>query len=74
MSYDDTPDVVFNPQDEPLPAPSDFFAHLSLVPRYYDLPHGDPRFDQEPGQQVDDPMQIDGKSPMVPSIPHHNKA
>ncbi|KAK1244351.1 hypothetical protein MKX07_003150 [Trichoderma sp. CBMAI-0711] len=63
MSYDDTPDVVFNPQDEPLPAPSDFFAHLSLVPRYYDLPHGDPRFDQEHGQQVNDPMQIDGTPP-----------
>ncbi|KAH0491957.1 hypothetical protein TgHK011_003358 [Trichoderma gracile] len=63
MSYDDTPDVVFNPQDESLPDPSDFFAHLSLVPRYYDLPHGDPRFDQDPDQQVDEPMQVDGSPP-----------
>ncbi|PTB64902.1 hypothetical protein BBK36DRAFT_1177788 [Trichoderma citrinoviride] len=59
MSYDDTPDVVFNPQDESLPDPSGFFAELNLVPRYYDLPHGDPRFDQVPGQQISDPMQID---------------
>ncbi|KAL6883141.1 hypothetical protein HDV57DRAFT_527383 [Trichoderma longibrachiatum] len=63
MSYDNTPDVVFNPEEEPLPAPTDFFAHLSLVPRYYDMPHGDPRFNQDAGQQVNDPMQVDGSPP-----------
>lgn len=72
MSYDNTPDVVFNPEEEPLPAPTDFFAHLSLVPRYYDMPHGDPRFNQDAGQQVNDPMQVDGKSPMMSFILHHS--
>ena len=72
MSYDDTPDVVFNPQDESLPDPSGFFAELNLVPRYYDLPNGDPRFDQVPGQQINDPMQIDGKLPVMPFILPHS--
>ncbi|KAL6856753.1 hypothetical protein J3F83DRAFT_769484 [Trichoderma novae-zelandiae] len=64
MSYDDSPDVVFNPQDDPLPDPSGFFTELNLVPRYYDLPHGDPRFEQSRGHQINDPMQIDANEPV----------
>lgn len=61
MSYDGTPDVVFNPQGDDLPAASEFFTDLDLEPRYYNLPHGDPRFEQGFGREVNIPLEADRK-------------
>ncbi|RFU77077.1 hypothetical protein TARUN_5161 [Trichoderma arundinaceum] len=45
MSYDDTPDAVFNPGDDPLPSTSELFKDLD-VERGYSPPYGNPRFDR----------------------------
>ncbi|KAH6605439.1 hypothetical protein Trco_007146 [Trichoderma cornu-damae] len=44
MSYDGTPDAVFNPGGESLPSASELFKELELE-RGYSLPYGNPRFE-----------------------------
>ena len=62
MSYDDTPDVVFNSQGDVLLEASELFQDIGVEPHYYNLPFGNPSLERCPANEADLPLRPDGKS------------